>query len=70
MNLNFGICADETILNVFENDIEDKDYINLYVKWKGHLTNIKLHTYVIELNSTGGNIKIIAKGFRIAEVGL
>lgn len=63
-NLNFGIIADETIQNasVLEND---NDLVTLYLKWKGHLDHIKLNVYFIELNSTGGKIKIIAKKIRV-----
>lgn len=63
-NLNFGIIADETILqaSILENDTE---LTTLYVKWKEHLDNIKFNVYEILLSTTGGKIKIIAGNFRV-----
>jgi hypothetical protein len=63
-DLNFGIIADETILkaSVLEKD-DDLDI--LYSRWKGSLDHVKLNIYSIELNSTGGKIKIIATSFRV-----
>lgn len=63
-HLNFGIIAEETILeaSMLENDI---DLSNLYLKWNGLMDDVELTVYSIKLNSTGGNIKIIAKGIRI-----
>lgn len=65
MDLNFGIAANETILQGYLLSSNDEDLINLYSGWKGFLDDIKLNVYEIELNSTGGRIKIIAKGFRV-----
>jgi hypothetical protein len=65
MKLNFGIVADETILNLIELDDDNIDLANLYSKWNGVIKDVKLKTYKIELNSTGSEIKIIAKAFRI-----
>ena len=64
LDLNFGIIAHETILcaSILVNDT---DLSNFYSKWKGLMDDIKLNVYLIELNSTGGKIKIIAKDFRI-----
>jgi len=67
MNLNFGIVADETILNAWIGDDTDTDLIDFYSKWRGLMDNLKLDTFIIELNSTGGIIKIIAKAFKIIE---
>jgi len=67
-NLNFGIVSDETILHAQILDAQDKDLNIFYSKWKGKMDDIRLHTYGIELNSTGGYIKIIAKGFREAKL--
>ncbi len=64
LKLNFGIVADETILNSIEMDNNNQDLSNFYSKWNGAMNDVKLKTYKIELNSTGGEIKIIAKGFR------
>jgi len=68
MNLNFGIVADETILNAFSMNDDDEDLAFLYSKWKGMINNIKLNSYIINLNSTGGQIKIIAKSFMVIEI--
>ena len=65
MNLNFGIKAEETILCVEVLEDNNEDLANFYSKWKGLMDDIKLYTYRIELNSTGGIIKIIATGFKI-----
>jgi len=67
MNLNFGIVANETILNACVLDETDTDLINFYTKWKGMMNNVKLNSFEINLNSTGGKIKIIAKEFRIKQ---
>lgn len=65
LNLNFGIVADETILNASEVEENDQDLSNLYFKWKDSLKGIKLKVYNFNLNSSGGKIKIIAKEFRV-----
>jgi hypothetical protein len=63
MKLNFGIVAEETILEAIQLDEQAEELTNLYFKWKGILDDVKLNTYKIGLNSTGGEIKIIAKSF-------
>jgi len=68
MNLNFGIVADETILNAFSMNDNDEDLIAFYSKWKGMMNVVNLNSYIINLNSTGGKIKIIAKGFKVIEI--
>ena len=65
MNLNFGIVADESILQGYLLSKNDEDLINFYSSWKGIMDEIKLNVYEILLNSTGGQIKIIAKSFRV-----
>lgn len=65
MDLNFGIVVDENIFQGYLLPNSDEDLINFYSKWKGLMDDIKLNVYEIELNSTGGRIKIIAKGFRV-----
>lgn len=65
MVLNFGIVADETILSANVEDANDSDLIELYSKWNGFLDDIILKSYTIRLNSTGGIIKVISKGFKI-----
>jgi hypothetical protein len=62
-NLNFGIVCDETILNAVLLDSNDEDLNQFYLKWKGRMDDVKLNSYMIKLNSTGGWIKIIANGF-------
>ncbi|MDR1203749.1 MAG: hypothetical protein LBL58_19240 [Tannerellaceae bacterium] len=68
MDLNFGIIASENILRGYLFPSNDKDLINLYSSRKGFLDDIKLNVYEIELNSTGGRIKIIAKSFRVEKL--
>jgi hypothetical protein len=65
MDLNFGIVVDENILQGYLLPSSDEDLVNFYSKWNGLMDDIKLNVYKIELNSTGGRIKIIAKGFRV-----
>jgi hypothetical protein len=67
LTLNFGIVADETILSACMGDDKDPDLIDFYSRWKGLMDNINLNSYLIRLNSTGGIIKIIAKGFIITD---
>ncbi len=67
MKLNFGIIADESIFDAAELNDDNQDVVNFYAKWNGFMDEVKLKTYKIELNSTGGVIKIIAKSFRIEE---
>lgn len=65
MDFNFGIIASESILKSCILSKNDEDLINIYSLWEGFLNNIKLNAYEIELNSTRGRIKIIAKSFRV-----
>lgn len=67
MVLNFGIVADETILDACICNNQDVDLVDFYSKWEGSMDNINLNLYMIRLNSTGSIIKIIAKGFKIIE---
>jgi len=60
--------TDETILDAMLLDEQDKDLSAFYSKWKGAMDDVKLNTYQIHLNSTGGDIKIIAKQFRVIEI--
>lgn len=64
INFNFGIVADETILSAIELEESDQDLQNLNAKWGEILKDVKLKVYQINFNSTGSEIKIIAKGFR------
>ena len=65
MSLNFGIVAQECILSAFTAERDDKDFVRISSKWEKFVDRIKLHCYVINLNSTGGEIKIVAKGFSV-----
>jgi len=65
LNLNFGYSGGDNILNAFMLNNNDEDLVNFYSTWKGLRDNIKLNVYVINLNTSGGKIKIIAKDFRI-----
>ena len=67
MDLNFGIIAPESILGATMLDKQDPDLLALYATWKGRLGNLDLNAYEIELNSTGGKIKIISKSVRLEE---
>lgn len=64
MELNFGILADETVFSAFSSD-ENNDLTKFYSKWNGLVDDIKLYFYEINLNSSGGKIKIIAKNFTV-----
>jgi hypothetical protein len=66
MKLNFGVVADESIMNSVELDEDNPDLVSFHSKWKGAMIDVTLKTYKIVLNSTGGEIKIIAKAFRVA----
>lgn len=65
MELNLGIVADENISQGRHLSNDDRDLIRFYSQWNGLMDDVKLNVYEIELSSTGGRIKIIAKGFRI-----
>lgn len=67
MELNFGIIADETILKA-SCSVDDDDLDKFYSKWKGLMNDVKLFSYEINLNSTGGKIKILAKTFTVTPV--
>jgi len=64
-NLNFGIISGENILNAMELNEDDGDLMKFYLKWKGAMDDVKLQAYKIILNSTGGEIKILAGKFRV-----
>jgi hypothetical protein len=65
LNLNFGIVASECIDNAFVTEQNDEDLINLYKLWTPMIGDINLTCYVIKTISTGSEIKIIAKGFKV-----
>lgn len=66
LNLNFGIVAGENILDAFIADKTDEDFILFCSKWKDKIDINEINCYAIDLNSTGGRIKIIAKAFKIS----
>jgi hypothetical protein len=68
MNLNFGIISHETIQSAYILEDNNQDLVNFYSKWNGAMNDVKLNTYKIELNSTGGEIKIIAKRFSVYKI--
>lgn len=65
LNLNFGVIAEEAILEAYTGGKENQDLKTIYGKWKGHLDDIDLNIYIFNLNSTDSVIKIIAKNFDI-----
>ncbi|WP_177730470.1 hypothetical protein [Flavobacterium inviolabile] len=65
MDLNFGIVSNENIAQAFLLQKSDDDLNNFYLKWNGHMDDIKLNVYEVLLSSTGGKIKIIAKTFKV-----
>ena len=68
LNLNFGIISNETIQSANLLEDNNQDLVNFYSKWNGAMNDVKLNTYRIELNSTGGEIKIIAKRFSVYKI--
>lgn len=66
LNLNFGIIAGENILDAFIAEKTDEDVMFFRSKWKGTIDINEINCYVIDLNTTGGRIKIIAKAFKIS----
>ena len=65
MNFNFGIVADETIMDASALSADDEDLLKLYLNWKETLNDVRLTAYKINLNSTGNEIKIISKSFKV-----
>jgi hypothetical protein len=64
LNMNFGVVASESIRSAYIVD-NDNTLSELYAKWKNILDTIELNCYLIETNSTGSILKIIAKGFEV-----
>ncbi|OPB88532.1 hypothetical protein [Elizabethkingia ursingii] len=64
INMNFGIIAEETVNEAFVAPNDDIDMINFNEKWNKNL-NGELSCFVIRTSSTGSEIKIIAKTFKI-----
>lgn len=67
-NLNFGIVANETILNAFELEENDETINRIYTTWNGKINDVKLKGFKFSLNSTGSEIIIISKRFRVDEL--
>jgi hypothetical protein len=65
LDLNFGIIAEENILNAKILGNDDNDLANFYSSWNGLMDNINLSVFLIELNSTGSIIKIIAEDYKL-----
>lgn len=65
LNMNFGIVAKETIDSGFIAPSDDLDLQNLREKWSKMNTKLELNCYVIKINSTRSEMKIIAKNFTL-----
>ncbi|WP_089813950.1 hypothetical protein [Chitinophaga sp. YR627] len=65
--LNFGIIAHETIDTAYLAP-DDEALTAFYKGWKGLFDDVKLHCYVIETLSTGGNMKIPAENVALYPV--
>ncbi|MGX9987249.1 hypothetical protein [Soonwooa purpurea] len=61
LEMNFGIIADESILEMSILDKSDSEFIDFLNKWKGYINVEDFLLYKIELNSSGSIIKIISK---------
>ena len=66
MILGFGVISKDSILEAHEASNDDSDLINLLDKWN-NILNEKLNCYVIRTSSTGSEIKIIARGFKVID---
>ena len=67
LDMNFGVIAQESIFAARILDNDDQDLIRFYSNWKGLMDDVKLSPYLIELNSTGSQIKILAKNIEIID---
>lgn len=65
LNLNFGVIAPECVDSAFIADNNDSDLIAFNHNWKERLTDLDLTCFVIKTISTGSEIKIIAKSFKV-----
>lgn len=66
LDLNMGVVALESVYDAEEID-DDDDIRKLRIIFKGMFEHVAFKAYIIKTSSTGGTIKIIAKGFRIEE---
>lgn len=62
--MNFGVVAEESIDDAFIASEDDVDVIKVRNIWGKYLSE-KLYCFVIKTASTGSEIKIIAKKFKI-----
>lgn len=67
MALNMGIVALETIDTLFQ-DNSDPDLSAFYKVWKGLFDDVEINCYVLKTNSTGSEIKILAKSIEIVSI--
>lgn len=65
MTLGFGIVAEECVAEAFIAEKDDQDLNLIYDRWSPLIGNIELTGYIIKTSSTGSEIKIIAKGFKL-----
>ncbi|MDV2442536.1 hypothetical protein CMV00_01810 [Elizabethkingia anophelis] len=66
VNMNFGIIAEETVHEAFIAQNNDIDVINFNEKWNKNF-NEELSCFIIRTSSTGSEIKIIARTFKISK---
>ncbi|HFK5506804.1 hypothetical protein [Elizabethkingia anophelis] len=66
INMNFGVIAEEAVYEAFVAPSNDVDVINFNKKWNKNL-NEELSCFIIRTSSTGSEIKIIAKTFKISK---
>ncbi|MBO9728464.1 MAG: hypothetical protein J7623_07470 [Chitinophaga sp.] len=59
--MNSGIKVKESIDMAYIAPADDPDLLNFYKIWKGAFDNVKLNCYIIQTNSTGSEIKILAE---------
>ncbi|MCG7282006.1 hypothetical protein MHJ94_11975 [Chryseobacterium taklimakanense] len=62
MDMNFGIVSEDSILRLVISENEnDEDLISFYRKWGNYIKDFKFRKYLLELNSSGSILKLIAK---------
>jgi len=65
-NLNFGVIADECIMDGNYIEINDPDYVKLKTKWMNLYSGIDAVVgYQITTTSTGSTMRIFAKTFEL-----
>ena len=64
------VAQQETIMSAEEiEDRSDHDLLELFSRWKGNIDHIGLKPFIINLNSSGSRIKIIAESFSVEKIG-